>query len=112
MLLLASIMPNTTVVNIKNKRCDVRIDRTTMFGNPYRIGSDGDRKQVIEKYRIYFYNKLKNSKFRDKVLQLKGKSLGCHCNPLACHGDVIVEYLEGINEIKHDTKTIDFTDFE
>jgi len=105
-------MPKTTVVNIKNERCDVKIDRTTPFGNPYRSGIDGDRKQVIEKYRIYFYNKLNNDWFRDKVLLLKGKRLGCHCKPLGCHGDVIIQYLEGEDERTNDIKTVDFTDFE
>jgi len=105
-------MSKTIVVNIKNERCDVRIDRTTIFGNPYRIGPDGDRKQVIEKYKILFYKKLNNSQFRDKVLELKGKRLGCWCCPMECHGNVIVEFLEGKDERKHDTKTVNFTDFE
>jgi hypothetical protein len=26
--------------------------------------------------------------------ELQGKTLGCWCKPLACHGDVIVEILE------------------
>jgi len=104
-------MSHTVVVNIKNERCDIKIDRTTIFGNPYRIGPDGDRKQVIEKYRSHFYNKLKNSNFRDKVLQLKGKRLGCWCFPLECHGNVIVEFLEGKNERKDNIKTIDLSDF-
>jgi len=105
-------MSKTVVVNIKKERCDVKIDRTTSFGNPYHIGQDGDRKQVIEKYRTYFYKKLNNPLFRNKVLLLKGKRLGCYCKPMECHGDVIVEYLEGNDERKHDTKTVDFTDFE
>jgi hypothetical protein len=28
-------------------------------------------------------------------MALKGKRLGCFCKPLACHGDVIKEYIEG-----------------
>jgi hypothetical protein len=27
---------------------------------------------------------------------LKGKTLGCWCKPEACHGDVLVEFIEGI----------------
>jgi len=103
----------TTLVNIKHKNAyDVYIGRASIFGNPFLIGRDGTRKQVVEKYREYFYNKLKDPIFAGKVSLLKGKILGCFCAPLSCHGDVIIEYLEGIkNEIKNDTKTTDITDF-
>ena len=85
----------TTIVNVKKEKCDVYIDRRSPFGNKFRIGEHGDRGMVIEHYRIWFYNMLKDQTFRDKVLALKGKRLGCHCKPLACHGDIIVEYLGG-----------------
>lgn len=86
--------PTTTVVNIRNSTCDQYIGRGSTFGNPYHIGEDGDREQVIEKFRAYFYKRLTDASFRDKVLALKGKRLGCWCVPLNCHGNVIVEYLE------------------
>ena len=78
------------LINIKDLR---RIDRLTEFGNPYRIGPDGTREEVIEKYRSYFEEKLKDPKFKKAVLSLKGKVLSCWCKPLPCHGDVIEEYL-------------------
>jgi len=84
----------TTVVNIKRSKCEVFCGRGSFFGNQYRIGRDGDRGEVIEKYREWFNKKLTNSEFRVKVLALKGKKLGCWCKPLRCHCDVIVEYLE------------------
>jgi hypothetical protein len=84
----------TTVVNIKTtKRYDEYIGRGTIYGNPYIIGKDGTREEVIKKYSDYFYKKLRNDWFRNKVLSLKNKSLGCWCKPLKCHGDVIVEYV-------------------
>jgi len=89
-------MPLTTIVNLKDSKCEIRIDRTSPFGNRYEIGVDGDREQVIAKYRIWFYKKLTDPSFRDKVLSLKSHVLGCWCKPLNCHGDVILEYLEGI----------------
>lgn len=102
----------TTIINLKNEKCDVIIDRTSPFGNPFKIGVDGDRQQVIEKYRKYFYNKLKDDEFRGKVEKLKGLRLGCWCKPHRCHGDVIVEYLEGISyERDRNTKTIDIETF-
>lgn len=89
----------TTVVNIKHNKCDAYIGRGSPFGNPFRIGVDGDREQVLAKYRTYFKRRLTDPKFRDSILSLKDKVLGCWCKPLLCHGDVIIEFLE-TNEIQ------------
>lgn len=88
----------TTLINLrKTKRCDVRIDRPSIFGNPFQIGTDGDRVQVLQKYKEYFYKRLEtDTNFREKVDGLKGKVLGCWCFPDLCHGMVIIEYLDGI----------------
>lgn len=87
----------TTLVNInRGDRCDVYIGRGGPFGNPYVIGQDGDRDEVIRKFRDYFHQRLKMDRdFRKKVEALKGKTLGCHCAPLNCHGTVIMEFLDG-----------------
>ena len=31
--------------------------------------------------------------YRRRIEGLRGKTLMCFCKPLACHGDVIAEYL-------------------
>lgn len=83
-----------TVVNIKKQEYDVYIGRPSIFGNPFVIGYDGDRSEVIEKYRSAFYQRLKyDSEFRGAIEGLRGKRLGCYCHPLPCHGDIIAEYL-------------------
>ena len=65
------------------------------FGNPFSVERDGGREKVIELYREYFLNRLKiDPEFARRTKELKGKRLGCFCNPKACHGDVIAEYLE------------------
>lgn len=85
----------TELLNIRHGKADVYIGRGSPFGNPYVLGVDGDREEVIRLYRIYFYEKImKDAKFRLDVEALRGKKLGCHCHPMPCHGDVIVEYLE------------------
>ena len=85
----------TELLNIRHGKADVYIGRGSPFGNPYVLGVDGDRNEVIRLYRIYFYDKImRDSKFRLDVEALRGKKLGCHCHPMSCHGDVIVEYLE------------------
>lgn len=84
----------TIVVNIKKEKCDVYCGRGSPFGNPYIIGRDGTRNDVCDNFIHYFYKKLNDSQFRNKVIALKGKRLGCWCKPLRCHCDSIVEYLE------------------
>ena len=87
----------TGVVNKRKEPYDVYIGRPSIFGNPLKIGVDGNREEVVRKYKDYFYGRLENDEeFKTKVLGLKGKTLGCYCKPLPCHGDVIVEYQEGI----------------
>lgn len=94
----------TTLINLRTKKgqprpyCDAYIDRRSPFGNPYQIGRDGDRKQVLEKYRAYFKWKIEDPWFRGQVHNLKGKILGCWCTPDECHGDVIIEYLNALPE--------------
>lgn len=85
----------TEIVNKYHKvRYDVYIGRGSDFGNPYVIGVDGDRDEVINKYREYFYNRIdKDPSFKLRVEGLRGKTLACFCKPKACHGDVIIDYL-------------------
>ena len=85
----------TELVNIAHSGCDVYIGRGSPFGNPYVLGVDGDREEVIRLYKIHFIEKLmRDPLFGAQVEALRGKKLGCHCSPLACHGDVIIEYLK------------------
>jgi len=90
----------TGLVNIKKARCEVYIGRGTPFGNPYVIGENGTREDVIRLYRTYFYDRLKKEPdWKKKVEALKGKVLGCHCAPLGCHGNILIDYLDkGIKE--------------
>ncbi len=68
----------------------VYIGRPSKWGNPYHIGKDGTREEVIEKYRKYILN---NKKLMGSLIELKGKVLGCYCKPKACHGDILAELL-------------------
>ena len=43
-------MSKTVVVNLRKERFDVYIGRGSKWGNPFRIGADGDRVEVIRKY--------------------------------------------------------------
>jgi hypothetical protein len=88
-------MNTKLVVNLRKEKYDVYIGRGSIFGNPFHIGKDGNREEVIEKYKKYFEKRIaEDCKFKNAVLSLKGKVLGCYCKPLKCHGDVIAEYLD------------------
>lgn len=93
-------MQGSSVVNIRHEQCDFYCGRPSFVGNPYEIGRDGTREEVISKYKIWFYNKIKDITFRDRVLKLHNKRLGCWCKPLACHCDIIVEYLNNYYNIQ------------
>ena len=85
----------TKVVNKYKEGFDEYIGRGSLFGNPFKVGIDGNRKECIEKYEIYFHQKMKEDPFFSrKVRELKGKTLGCFCKPQPCHGDIIASFLE------------------
>lgn len=64
----------------------VYIGRPSKWGNPFKIGPDGDRAEVIRKFEAY----VSTSPLRDNLWELRGKSLICYCAPEACHGDVLL----------------------
>ena len=110
----------TRVVNVRSEPCDVYIGRDcgiaasrllhvppeivrrirglyridqSPFGNPFRLGIDGDRDEVISRYRAWM-------KMQPDLLarlpELRGKRLGCWCAPKPCHGDVLVELVNAL----------------
>ena len=67
----------------------VYIGRPSQWGNPFVIGKDGTREEVIAKYRKWFLSK--PQLVESARVQLAGKALVCFCAPQACHGDVLLE---------------------
>lgn len=81
----------TRVVNIRHSCYDVYIGRGSIWGNPFIIGRDGTRLEVVEKYRDWI---IMQPKLMAQLHTLQDKRLGCYCYPKACHGDVLVALLE------------------
>jgi len=81
----------TRVVHKAKEKFDVYIGRPSKWGNPFEIGVDGTRAEVIKKYREWIKN---NPVLMSQIHELDGKVLGCWCHPLPCHGDVLVELVE------------------
>lgn len=64
----------------------VYIGRGSKWGNPFRIGPDGDRATVIAKYERWLHSQHDLLRALD---ELRGRDLVCFCAPLACHGDLL-----------------------
>lgn len=71
---------------------DLYIGRPSEFGNPFTIGKDGSRDEVIEKYRLHLHRLIQaDPTWIARLASLdRYEYLVCWCKPLACHGDVIV----------------------
>jgi len=119
LLMATPMQAKTSIVNIATDTCEVYIGRGIdkyahmltdsievgvegWLGNPHHIGwckiceKTHDRKDCIEHFTRDFMNKVESDpEFRSSVLKIKGKVLGCYCKPKACHGDVIVAWLDG-----------------
>lgn len=77
---------------------DVRVDRSSILGNPYILKYEKDRDIVCDKYKIYFNNNIHTFKYElDRILSIYRKEgklcLYCWCYPLRCHAETIKDYL-------------------
>lgn len=75
--------------------------KQSLLHNPFAIGPDGTREEVIQLFREYLWECIrKKNVVYDALVKLSkvehDLNLVCYCKPCACHGDVIkaaVEYL-------------------
>lgn len=80
------------MIKVVNKRThiaqhnDLYIGRPSKWGNPFVIGKDGTREEVISRYTTYL---LKDDELLADLHELKGKNLVCWCSPAPCHGDIL-----------------------
>lgn len=66
----------------------VRVDRGSLFGNPFVLGADGDRDAVCDAYEDHYI--LHKPSITKALPSLKGKVLICHCYPLRCHAESLI----------------------
>lgn len=76
------------VVHCQRDEYDVYIGRPGKWGNPFEIGKDGTRTEVIEKFRKWIQTQ---PELLAALPELAGKRLGCWCSPQKCHGDILYE---------------------
>jgi hypothetical protein len=74
----------------------VTVARPTRWGNPFRIGADGDRTTTIARYRAALRDGRLDFTVDDVRAELAGRNLACWC-PLdePCHADVLLEVANG-----------------
>lgn len=78
----------TRVANCKTDKYDVYIGRPSKWGNPFEIGKDGTREEVVRKYRDWVVTQ---PNLMSSLHELNGKILGCWCVPELCHGHILAE---------------------
>jgi hypothetical protein len=63
-----------------------KVDRSSVWGNPYVLDADGDRDEVCDLYERYLLTKRSLN-----AVELGGKVLACWCYPLRCHGNHLAD---------------------
>ena len=93
----------TRVVNKRFQEYDVYIGRGSKWGNPYtHIKGETkaqflvkNRDEAIEKYEEWIREQPELLK---DLHELKGKRLGCYCRPHKCHGDILCDLIDEMDE--------------
>jgi hypothetical protein len=84
------------VVFIDKKRFP---NESSCFANPFKIGKDGSREEVLDKYKKFIIDILdKNEDMKKLLKSYKGKNLGCWCTPESCHGDILIDLIKSCDE--------------
>ena len=74
--------------------------KASPLANPFKIGTDGTRDEVIQKYRKWLFEKIKKkdsnvmgalNMLKLAVLKKMHKKLACYCKPEPCHVDVVIK---------------------
>lgn len=102
----------TTLVNIRNapsiKRDHnyVYIGRGSPYGNPFSHVADSKypvirvktREEAIAAYRVWINSDTEmigwTKPTHEQIMALRGRKLGCYCDPLPCHGEPLIDYIE------------------
>lgn len=64
--------------------------QNSKWANPFIIGKDGNRAEVIVKYEAWLKAQ---PELLASVQELKDKTLICWCTPEKCHGDILLKLI-------------------
>ena len=84
----------------------------SVLGNPFQIGKEGSREEVIEKYRHWLWARMQEEgEVKKEIMRLaslyaEGKKikLGCWCFPQGCHGEIVARAIRYYGYFKRVTK--------
>jgi hypothetical protein len=85
--------PSPRVLNKRTAgvpRGAVYVGRPAKWGNPFVIGRDGTREEVIERYRRWI-KEGDGRRLLVHVGELRDRDLVCWCAPRRCHAEVLLE---------------------
>jgi len=71
----------------------VDVSRTSPWGNPFRVGKDGNRNEVIDKFEDWLRGQPLLVQRAKRVL--RGKDLVCYCSPKKCHAEIWLKIANG-----------------
>jgi hypothetical protein len=77
-------------------RWNPKVKINSKWANPFKIGPDGNRQQVLIKYRFWLVH---NKELMMSLHELRGKVLGCWCDPLDCHGHILAEFADNLTHL-------------
>lgn len=87
--------------------------KESRWGNPYRIGEDGTRQEVLEKYeaaaRHWLEDAHEGPTLREELLELRGETLACWCceprdriltteDETVCHAQIILRLADELTK--------------
>jgi hypothetical protein len=72
----------------------VYVGRPSKWGNPFVLGRDGSRDEVIAKYRAWIVTQ---PALMSALQELRGNDLIC-CAPEACHADVLKHFANAVSK--------------
>ena len=73
--------------------------RPSPLGNPFLIGRDGSRDDVIDQYRRWIDEEIRTGRLTDaELLAYEGFDLVCWCAPKRCHCEIIIEKVREARE--------------
>lgn len=103
------MMTSFKVVSLRTSEADIRIDRRTPYGNPFKMDTESQRNEVVDRFAVWWLapaqdglrealltdiRELQHQRLMAGEMVSAPIRLGCWCAPQRCHGDVIKRWLE------------------
>lgn len=71
------------------------VGRPSIYGNPFYLSRDGDRKAVLAKFELWLAQPAQKWLLELAKIELRGKDLICFCVPKLCHASIWLRIVNG-----------------